>query len=81
MMEYFYTGKLTVESSDILEMLEMCQEYLIPDMKQLIEQIIIKNLDIENFSDSMQIARSFDCKILREAIYLFAKKNYQTLYR
>ena len=37
MIEYFYTGKCLIDSNDIVEMLEMCQEYMLPDLKQLIE--------------------------------------------
>eukprot|EP00347_Sterkiella_histriomuscorum_P013186 403365679 len=79
-VNYFYTGTLDFESDDIIELLELCQEYLLYDVKQLLEQTMIKNIDNENFAETMQVVRAFDCKILREALFLHAKKNYQTLY-
>lgn len=71
MLDYLHTGLLNFESHDILELLELCQEYLLPDMKQLIEQIMVRNIDFDNFGESMQISRSFDCKILKDNLFLF----------
>lgn len=81
MLDYFYTGQCSVDSNDILEMLEICQEYLLPDLKQLLEQIMISNIDLDSFPDSIQVARNYDCKFLREALYIFGRKHYQELYR
>jgi hypothetical protein len=59
----------------------MCQEYILSDFKQLLEHIMIGNMDADNFPDCVQLARTFDCKVLREAIYKFGNKHYQELYR
>lgn len=70
-VKYFYLGQCKVNSNDIYTMLEICQEYLIDDLKQLIEMKLIKNIDNDNFRDNMQLARTFECNILREALYLY----------
>ena len=41
---------------------------------------MIKNIDIDNFGDTMNIARVYDCKVLKEALYLYGQRNYQVLY-
>jgi hypothetical protein len=53
MIDYFYRGSCTFDSNDLAEMLELCQEYLLPDLKQLLEQIIIANVDLDNFGNSI----------------------------
>jgi hypothetical protein len=53
LINYFYTGRCSVDSNDLIEMLEMCQEYLLPDLKQLLEQIIVTNIDHDNFPDTL----------------------------
>lgn len=80
LIDYLYTGHLSLDSSDLLEMLELCQEYLLYDLKQLLEQLIIKNIDFDNFSETMNIARAYECRVLKEALYQFGQKNYQILY-
>ncbi|CDW89187.1 UNKNOWN [Stylonychia lemnae] len=79
MKRYFYLGELEFDSNDLIEMLELCQEYLLYDVKQLIEHLMVKNVDIENFADYMHLCRVFDCKILKEFLFYFSKKNYQQL--
>ena len=54
---------------------------MLPDLRQMLEQVIIGNLDLDNFSETFEVAKSFDCKVVREALYLFGRKNYQELYR
>lgn len=76
LIDYFYTGKCSIDSNDILEAFEMCQEYMLSDFKQLLEQIMVGNIDMDNFPDNMMLARNFDLKILREAAYQYGKKNF-----
>lgn len=81
MLDFFYTGECSFYSSDLLDMLELCRQYLLPDLRQVLEQVIITNLDLDNFAETFDVAKSFDCKVLREALYLYGRKNYQELYR
>ena len=53
MIKYFYLGELEFDSNDIIEILELCQEYLLYDIKQLIEQLMIRNVDMDNFTEYM----------------------------
>jgi len=39
-----------------------------------------KNIDETNFADNMQVVKAFDCNILREALYLYGRKNRKLLY-
>lgn len=42
---------------------------------------MITNVDLDNFSDSMMVSKNLDCRILKEALYIFGRKNYPELYR
>ena len=81
MIKFFYTGICNFESNTLLEMLDLCQEYLLADLKQLVEHIMIANIDLENFGDTFEACKSYECKVLKEALYLYGRKNYQELYR
>lgn len=81
LIDYFYTGHCELDSNDIVEMFNICQEYMLPDLRQLLEQIMVGNLDMDNFPDCIQLARDYECKILREALYMYGRKNYNELYR
>ena len=81
MLYYFYTVLWTVATPDLLEILENRQEYLLPDLKQPLEQIMISNIDLDSLPESIQVARTYDCKFLREALYIFGRKHYLELYR
>ena len=81
MLAYFYTGECEIESNDIVEFLELCQEYLLPDFKQLLEQLLIRNIDLDNFAEVMSLARQFDCRILKEHLYWYGQKNFQLLHQ
>jgi len=80
-VEYLYTGKTEVNSDDIIEILEACREFFIQDLKLLLEKVLIYNIQIDNFQDSLDIAKAFECSQLREAVLDFGKKNYAELYR
>lgn len=53
MVEYFYLGQCQIDSNDIVELLEMCQEFMITDLKQVLEQLVAANIDSDNFMDSI----------------------------
>lgn len=81
MVQYFYLGSCQINSNDIVEMLEMCQEYMLNDLKKNLEQLLSGNIDADNFVDNIEIARAFDCNSLKEELYLFGQKNFKTLYQ
>ena len=76
MIEFFYTGSCEFDSDSLIDMFEMCQEYLLPDLRQILESVVLKNVDSENFFDTILLARKYDLKNLREALYLYGRKNF-----
>jgi len=44
MLEFFYLGETKLNSNDLVDMLRLCEEYLLPGIKMAIEQEFIKNL-------------------------------------
>ena len=62
-------------------MLELATEYFMPDLKQLIEQVLTYNIQIETFEDTLNLTKAFECKELHGDLMKYAKKNYLDLYR
>ena len=81
MLDFFYTGQCSFESSELLDLLELSRQYLVPDLRQVLEQVIIANIDLDNYSDNIEVAKSFEYKLLKEALYVYGRKYYQELYR
>lgn len=46
------------------------------DLKLILQNIMSKNIDIDNFVDNMELARVFECNILKEELINFGKKNF-----
>lgn len=53
---------------------------MVADLKQLIENAMIKNIDTDNFGDNIEAARVFNCHNLKEALYLYGRKHLKELY-
>mmetsp|Transcript_40306 Transcript_40306/g.38778 ORF Transcript_40306/g.38778 Transcript_40306/m.38778 type:complete len:175 (-) Transcript_40306:32-556(-) len=81
MVRFFYLGECEVNSEDLVDLFELCQEFILTDLKQLLEQAMIKNVDLDNFEDTLVLARHFECHQLKQAMLLYAQKHYNELYR
>lgn len=44
MLEFFYLGEAKINSMYLIDMLNLCDEYLLPGIKMVVEQELIKNL-------------------------------------
>ena len=79
MLDYFYLGQATVNSDDLVSLLSLCQEYILPNLKLAIETIFASNLDVENFLDTYLIAKAYECNLLKQKVIDFGKENLQKL--
>ena len=75
MLEFFYLGETKLNSNDLVDMLNLCEEYLLPGIKMAIEQEFIKNLKVENFYDVYMIAKGFSCTVLLDKVVEFGYIN------
>ena len=42
---------------------------------------MIGNIDLDNFGDTFDVAKQYDCRVLKETLYQYGKKNNPELYR
>lgn len=75
MIDYFYIGQATVNSDDLVSLLSLCQEYILPNLKLAIETIFASNLDVENFLDTYLIAKAYECNLLKQKVIDFGQEN------
>lgn len=71
MVEFIYLGKTTLNSNDLVDLLFLCQEYLLPPLKQAIEHLFGTRLSPEIFFDVYMMAKAFDCVILKQSLIEF----------
>ena len=75
MLEFFYLGETKINSNDLVDMLNLSEEYLLPGIKMAIEQEFIRNLKIENFYDIYMISKGFSCSVLLDKVIEFGRIN------
>lgn len=51
MIQFLYLGEAKVNSNDLVDLLGLCQEYLLPGMKQAIEHVFADQLTLDLFMD------------------------------
>ena len=79
MIDFIYLGHARINSNDLVDLLALCQEYLLVGMKQAIEHVFASQLNLDLFMDIYMLTRAFDCRQLKESVVNFAVANYQGL--
>ena len=76
-----YKGEVQLNSNDLIDLLQLCQEYILPKLKQSIEIVFSENISMENFADLMMLSRAYDAANLRKNLIIFGKQNLLSLQR
>ena len=63
----------------MVDLLALCQEYLLVGMKQAIEHVYAEQLTVDLFIDIYMLTRAFDCRVLKESVISYAAANFQAL--
>eukprot|EP01112_Ceratiomyxa_fruticulosa_P008154 TRINITY_DN2109_c0_g1_i4.p1 TRINITY_DN2109_c0_g1~~TRINITY_DN2109_c0_g1_i4.p1 ORF type:complete len:553 (-),score=112.31 TRINITY_DN2109_c0_g1_i4:287-1945(-) len=77
LLEYLYTGDdklITPETS--VELLSLSEQYLLPHLKGLCEEIAIHHIDKENAAFLLRTADLYSCEKLRKVAIKFCGKNH-----
>ena len=75
MVRFLYLGETTINSNDLVDLLRLCQEYLLPEMKQAIEHVFADQLTVDLFLDIYMLAKAFDCQFLKQRVVIFGASN------
>ena len=81
MIDFMYLPEVSIDSNDMIDILDLCREYILPKLKQAVEIVFSENIDYNNFADLMQLSRAFDMDHLRRALIIYGKQNYLELKR
>ena len=81
MIDFLYLSEISINSNDLVDMLHLCQEYIVPRLKAAIEVVFGENLTMENFADLMMLSRAFEATTLRRNLIDFGKANIKELQR
>jgi len=79
MIEYLYLGETRINSNDLVDLLNLCQEYLLQGMKQAIEHVFAEQLNTDLFVDVYMLTKAFDLRYLKERVIAFGAANKATL--
>lgn len=75
MISFLYIGEAKVNSNDLVSLLQLCQEYILPGMKQAIEHVFADQLTMDLFLDIYMVQKAFDCQYLKERVITYAIAN------
>ena len=79
MIDFMYLSEVTLDSNDLVEMLQLCQQYLLPKLKTAIEHVFSESVTVDNFGDRMMLSRAFKAEDLRRNLVVFGKENLEVL--
>ena len=79
MLEFMYTGRCELKSDQLIDLLDLSHQYLLPRMKHAIEIILAKNLAVETFYDTYMVMKAFECTCLYEALITYGQANVKEL--
>ncbi|KAJ5074547.1 pep-cterm sorting domain-containing protein [Anaeramoeba ignava] len=74
-LNYFYSGKIKINSENAIQILIFSSKYLIDDLIQICSKFIKKNLQFETVIDVLKLSESMKINKLLESCYQFISKN------
>ena len=78
-LEFLYTGRVTISSDILVDLLELAHEYMIPALKHAIECVLCDNIAVDNFVDTYLVSKSFECWTVYERLITFGTANAKEL--
>jgi hypothetical protein len=79
MLKFIYTGAAQLDSSELIDLLDLSHQYLLPKLKHSIELVLSQNISIETYYDTYTVAKAFDCIQLKENLVNFGIPNVKEL--
>ena len=79
MIDFMYMPEVTIASNDMVDLLDLCREYILPTLKQALEVTFSENIDANNFADLMQLSRAFELNHLRRTLITYGKQHLSDL--
>lgn len=75
MIRFLYLGETKINSNDLVDLLNLCQEYLLQGMKQAIEHVFADQLTADLFVDVYMLTKAFDLRYLKERVLAYGAAN------
>ena len=75
MIAFFYLGEASVSSDDLIDLLQLSQQYLLSKLKLALEKIFVENIDKSNLVDTYMVAKAFECNYLKQKLQQFGEEN------
>ncbi|KAJ5075122.1 pep-cterm sorting domain-containing protein [Anaeramoeba ignava] len=76
-LNYFYSGKIEINSENAIEILIFSSKYLIDELIEFSLNFIKKNLQIETVIDILKLSESMNLNQLLESCYQFIYQNFE----
>ncbi|KAJ5067197.1 pep-cterm sorting domain-containing protein [Anaeramoeba ignava] len=75
-LNYFYSGKIEINSENVIEILIFSSKYLIDELIEISSNFIKKNLQIETIIDVLKLSESMNLNHLLDFSYQFIFENF-----
>jgi len=71
MLQFMYTGQATINSENLIDLLDLSHQYMLPKLKLAIENVFINNLSVETYLNTYQVAKAFECTDIHQSMMQF----------
>ena len=79
LLEYLYCGKIPKEEKLAMELFEVSEMYLLPDLRKKCEHFLIQSLRSDNVINKTLLAQRFSADKLKNAALKFLSINRQSI--
>lgn len=79
MLQFMYTGQATINSENLIDLLDLSHQYMLPKLKLAIETVLISNLSVETYLDTYQVAKAFECTDMHQLLMQFGLEHVKEL--
>lgn len=79
MIEFIYCDEVKLSEELALDLLSLSDKYSLYDLKHICEEVLAKNLSLENFVSRAKVSELFEASFLRQAIVEYGIKYMKDL--
>lgn len=75
-IEFIYTGAIKkLDSNNLVELLELSDRFCVEDLRELISDALVSNLDPGTIKDILEVAHHYKLSTLKQECWRYAKTN------
>ena len=76
LLRHMYSDSLEIEQGQVTDLLSLCDRFSVSSLKRRCEQTQVGVLTVENAAPIYQLAKTYECTSLKEAVLVFIEEHF-----